>query len=331
MNHGKCSGLRASAAPLRLLAVRGGDIVQLTKTDGQHLQYAALSYCRGSSEAIESTRTLASNLEFRLKNGFTLSSLPRTLQDGIIVARRLSIPYIWIDALCIVQDSEKEWETEAKKIQCYEHAYVRIVAISATSADEGFLYNKTSYVHLALTNAWNGEPGRVLHFSYPRYDDISFDVENSIWNNRGWTLQERLLSGRLIFTIHGTWFECRGASWTQRPEVAVGCFVTKFLPTSTARRPEEIFTAVKSCVESSSAWREWYTIVIQYTKRKLTNTDDRLPAISGISANLSQNLNAGVYLLGLWKEDICRGLLWRRPALRLDVGVFHHQLGVYSS
>jgi hypothetical protein len=182
MNHGKCSGLRASAAPLRLLAVRGGDIVQLTKTDGQHLQYAALSYCRGSSEAIESTRTLASNLEFRLKNGFTLSSLPRTLQDGIIVARRLSIPYIWIDALCIVQDSEKEWETEAKKIQCYEHAYVRIVAISATSADEGFLYNKTSYVHLALTNAWNGEPGRVLHFSYPRYDDISFDVENSIWN-----------------------------------------------------------------------------------------------------------------------------------------------------
>lgn len=243
MNHGQCSRLRASAAPLRLLAVHDDNVVQLTETDSQHLQYAALSYCWGSSKKIVSARTLASNLQSRLY-GFALSSLPQTLQDGIIVARRLSILYIWIDALCIVQDS-KEWAIEATKMmQYYEHAYITIVATSVTVADEGFVFKRPSYVHLALTNAWIDKPGRALHFSYPQYRNSSGDINDSIGNSRGWTLQERLLSGRLIFfTRHGTWFECRGANWTdgQRRD-SLDCPSTRFLPTTTARPEDKSIT-----------------------------------------------------------------------------------------
>lgn len=335
MDHGQCSRSRASVAPLRLLAVHKGDFVQLTEADGQHLQYAALSYCWGSSQAIIPARTLASNIEFRLKSGFTLSSLPQTLQDGITVARRLSIPYIWIDALCIVQDSEEEWKREARKMmQYYEHAYITIVATSAASADEGFLHNRPSYVHLALKDAWSGEPGKALHFSYPQYDNTSYNINDSVWNKRGWTFQERLLSARLIFFArHGTWFECRGAEWTDGQSATfTGKLSTRFLSTSTVHSPVDGSTMGKGWTDSSSTWREWYEIIHQYSERKLTNADDSLPAISGISANFSRNLDAGVYLLGLWKGDICRGLLWRRihDFLR-GASVYHYQSGVYPS
>lgn len=42
-----------------------------------------------------------------------LSSFPQTLRDAITITKSLGFRYLWIDALCILQDSKGDWEKEA--------------------------------------------------------------------------------------------------------------------------------------------------------------------------------------------------------------------------
>ncbi|KAH6718353.1 hypothetical protein BKA61DRAFT_599503 [Leptodontidium sp. MPI-SDFR-AT-0119] len=54
-------------------------------------------------------KTLVATLDTH-ERGIDLKSLPKTLRDAIEVTRSLSFPFIWIDALCIIQDSTPDWE-----------------------------------------------------------------------------------------------------------------------------------------------------------------------------------------------------------------------------
>lgn len=64
-----------------------------------------------------------------------LSDLPPLFQDAIIITRQLGLRYLWIDSLCIIQDSLRDWETEAAKMaSIYQNSYV---TISATDASNG--------------------------------------------------------------------------------------------------------------------------------------------------------------------------------------------------
>ncbi|KAF5641742.1 het domain protein [Fusarium tjaetaba] len=82
--------------------------------------------------------TTLSNLET-----YTVSlpnDLPQTFQDALKVARALEIPFIWIDSLCIVQDSPEDWKHEASLMaQVYANAYVTIFADAAPDSTSGFL------------------------------------------------------------------------------------------------------------------------------------------------------------------------------------------------
>jgi hypothetical protein len=64
--------------------------------------------------------------------------LPQTLQDAITLTRQLGIQYIWIDALCIVQDDHAEWEVESSKMRdIYSGSSLTIAASDAADASEG--------------------------------------------------------------------------------------------------------------------------------------------------------------------------------------------------
>lgn len=110
--------------------------------------FAALSYCWGPTEVNYSTT--ASRLENH-KQQLAWDRLPKTVQDAITVTQNLGIPYLWVDALCIVQRSEYQgdaglvvddgdWAEEAVKMAgVYRHACVTIIALSPKSSDQGFL------------------------------------------------------------------------------------------------------------------------------------------------------------------------------------------------
>jgi hypothetical protein len=65
----------------------------------------------------------------------TISELPKTFRDAVVVTRRLGIPFLWIDSLCIIQDSPEDWATESSSMRLvYKNCLVNITATVAVMA-----------------------------------------------------------------------------------------------------------------------------------------------------------------------------------------------------
>ncbi len=104
-----------------------------------HAHYITLSYCWGRQPFLT---TVSSNIDSHLQK-LEDSKLPQTFRDAIKVTRKLGFRYLWIDALCIIQDS---MEDKTKEIGAMENVYsnsaLTIAVVSASSVAEGFLQTK---------------------------------------------------------------------------------------------------------------------------------------------------------------------------------------------
>ncbi|KAK8103123.1 hypothetical protein PG984_016269 [Apiospora sp. TS-2023a] len=126
-----------------------------TSTPGEKAPYIALSHCWGG--AIPSS-TVTSNLATRIKHGLPLDQLPRNFLDALAVTRALGLRYLWIDSLCIIQDSPSDWSVEAGKMALvYAGAAVVVSALEARASTVGFLHPVSG----ARTSRgdWCGVPG----------------------------------------------------------------------------------------------------------------------------------------------------------------------------
>ncbi|KAI0653356.1 heterokaryon incompatibility protein-domain-containing protein [Cubamyces menziesii] len=98
--------------------------------------YIALSYVWGEDQPHRTTEMNLSSYKVKIDPAI----LPRTILDAIHVTRALGIYLLWIDSLCIVQDSEKDLHHELARMRdVYRHAYLTIDAASAAKVSEGFL------------------------------------------------------------------------------------------------------------------------------------------------------------------------------------------------
>lgn len=80
--------------------------------------------------------TTKSNIEERYDQ-FWLDDVPPTSTDAIQVALRLDIQYIWVDSLCIIQDSKRDWRREASRMaDVYSKAYFTIFADGRPGEDD---------------------------------------------------------------------------------------------------------------------------------------------------------------------------------------------------
>lgn len=191
--------------PTRLIDVSFFPALRLINTHAlrtEPVRFAALSYCWGNSMPEEGKTTLA-NLGARQRS-IDYETLPKTLRDAIEVTRSLEIPYVWIDALCIVQDSYPDWEREAATMgQVYSNATLTIAAAASDHCDGGFLHAFRQQ-----------NPHRRSNPQPPDSDWIDTFSGNPLLR-RGWTLQERELSSRIIhFTATQALWECRAARYT---------------------------------------------------------------------------------------------------------------------
>jgi hypothetical protein len=122
--------------PKRLINVKGRCRLESAESP---VRYAALSYCWGP---IEQPSTTKSNVALRYNN-FQYREFPQALQDAILMTRMLGLDYLWIDAICIVQDDKEEWAGEAARMgDIYSMAHVVLAATAANSATEGFLHSR---------------------------------------------------------------------------------------------------------------------------------------------------------------------------------------------
>lgn len=105
-NHGRCHENYPTFCPIRLLDLvrfwSSGDIVLVEREEDpdEYIPYTTLSHCWGAPTSGPLTTTLA-NLASR-KERIRFDDLPLTFQDAVITTRKLKIPYLWIDSLCII-------------------------------------------------------------------------------------------------------------------------------------------------------------------------------------------------------------------------------------
>ncbi|PMD54734.1 uncharacterized protein K444DRAFT_513189, partial [Hyaloscypha bicolor E] len=90
--------------------------------------YITLSHCWGQLQLI----TLTNSNIVTFQEGLEIRKLPKTFRDAIYVAQRLTVQYIWIDSLCIVQDSEDDRKREsALMMSVFAEAFCNIAATAA--------------------------------------------------------------------------------------------------------------------------------------------------------------------------------------------------------
>lgn len=142
------------------------------------------------------------------------NTLPGTLRDAIKVTRKLGLRYLWIDALCIFQDSDEDKGREIERMRdVYRGSVLTLEAASAARADEGFLEERQSSMPYCRL-PWRSNVGQLDESCPSIYLRPIFDIsDNQLLATklytRGWTLQERILPPRtLSFGMQQISFEC---------------------------------------------------------------------------------------------------------------------------
>ncbi|KAK4033587.1 heterokaryon incompatibility protein-domain-containing protein [Parachaetomium inaequale] len=151
-NHKDCKVPSDTLMPTRVIDIGGdGRDPVLVETEGRPGQYATLSYCWGKKPQLRTTKeTLSAFLE-----AIPVGELQKTALDALEICRHLGIPYLWIDALCIVQDDEDDWLREsARMCDIYSSSALTIAAARSLSARQGVFgyqqYGSREYSQISL-------------------------------------------------------------------------------------------------------------------------------------------------------------------------------------
>jgi hypothetical protein len=245
----------------------------------------------------------------------------------------MGLRYIWIDAFCIIQDSEEDRQTEMTKMMgIYQKTQFTISVASASAATEGFL--QTNYHDPSIGAFYH--PLRVkketmgsvlIADSSPSFASVA--AHQQPINTRGWTLQEALLTPRLlIFTkMHMVW-KCQtgyqpdfnatsrdkrerrggeGGPWGFWSSLCGYSFTAlneldELVAPETPRAGEEFNSF-------GGTYSTWHSILNKYSTRELTEESDRLPAISAIAQAFAAHFKTE-YHAGLWGRFLVHDLMW---------------------
>ena len=75
-----------------------------------------------------------------------MEKMPQTFSDAIVVCKALDIQCLWIDSLCIMQDSWRDWQREsAKMASYYGDCYFCIAATRGVDDHFGLLETSSAY------------------------------------------------------------------------------------------------------------------------------------------------------------------------------------------
>ena len=320
-NHSDC--LQPAFRPQRLLYV-GGCEANYLKLQPCHasfvptmLEYAALSYMWGGPQRFLTTKD---SLEARMTRiGF--EDLPGTLRDAVLVCRAIGIQWLWVDVLCIVQDDPQDKLEQVKTMgEVYRSATLTIVPAFSLGSDEGFLSDTFENVTLPFQrfhkNTSNDRQGSICLIK-KQPDAPSFPIES-----RGWTMQERLLSTRLLFFHPGRidWV-CRQSHLFAGSSSTYSVNLIDDSVTRTNRCFEKFISSDMNTDVNEQIGR-WNTLSWEFSRRTLSDPLDRLPALAGIAKELRQKFpGIGDYVAGLWTTNLAQQLLWRidgQPKWRLN-------------
>lgn len=210
--------------PTRLLQLEADDKYRLVHgfECPSALRYVALSHCWGNQSPDGLLRLLQSNLG-QLGLSSPASQLPKTFRDAMRVTKHFGYQYLWIDRLCIIQDSREDWQREAHNMKnVYQNAVFSIAALGATDSSGGlFFHDRTMSLPLSAfptdiyAKDWEHRPFRTFRASLDMREFDGFSIQEFSREplvTRAWVLQERILSSRTIyFGTSQIYWECKTA------------------------------------------------------------------------------------------------------------------------
>jgi hypothetical protein len=255
-------------------------------------------------------RTLKSNLSM-MQNRIELSLLSRTFQDAVIIARQLKLRYLWIDSLCIIQDDRVDWDRESAKMGAiYRNAFLTIAAAGAKDGSEGCFIPRlrpvVDPVRFQQTSS-RGEEGSMWIGLYQ--GDFVGSVTSGPLNARGWVLQERVLASRTVhFAQEQLYWECDQLTLGEDGRTEFHSDSLRHILSPLPLLHLQYLAVNES--PSQLLYDRWYSLVENYTSRKLTKPDDIFPALSGVVSEVAR-LNRDEYVAGLWRSCLHVGLLWQ--------------------
>lgn len=265
----------------------------------------------------------ASFLQLRLDNlkafegDIPFERLSKTFQDGIAVTLQLGYKYIWIDSLCIMQDSTEDWLKESATMKdVYTNSILTISATGQQPPGCGLESYRDWPLIGSIVRDVRLESGtsRTTKCRIRDRDLWYKTVLDAPINKRGWVLQERLLSRRILHCAHEqlAW-ECDELEacevWPMGfPELPSDMNYHQDLFRS-CMKPGLSNPADADDLESDKLASMWRRVVSMYTSCRLTKESDILVALSGIAAYF-QAYNKDTYLAGLWKGSFVETLGW---------------------
>lgn len=169
-------------------------------------RYACLSYVWGKGSQTQYNTATRESLE--AANGLQVVDLPQTITDAIKVTREAGLRYLWVDALCILQDDPTDKAKIISKMgPIYGGATFTIVASANTDPHEGLPGMGTAHRPVAQDTATVQGMTLAVGLHDPRQPIP--DIDGSVWSSRAWTFQERALSARSVyFTGSQMVFKC---------------------------------------------------------------------------------------------------------------------------
>lgn len=280
----------------RLISCRGAQ----SEAQGRTC-YAALSYCWGTSEDAMHQLTTTRRTILQRQRGIQYDEMPPVLRDAVHITRNLDIPFLWIDSLCILQDDISDWESQCPQMDnIYGHAQVTLVAASSKSCRESFLQPEAPRALLPFNSMRRPGFGGLLQVEFLGCSESPRDFDgmsDSRLATRGWAIQERILSTRMIvFGRSDVHFICPLSSPTTSSH-PLGLSISKVREAET-----KILYAY---------WTQLLDEIKHITPDSFTKSTDLLPALSGLAAYFGGRLEDN-YCAGHWHKDLHNSLMWVR-------------------
>ena len=303
--------------PTRLLDIQEEDLVRLVEPAHRGLEgpYATLSHSWGR----ERFKVLTSQTMSDFRSGIKLQDIPATFRDAIHVARRLKIPYLWIDCYCILQSGDTRNEDQRHEIasmgETYSNAILNIGAGAASSPMDGCFVERGTMppIQIKVASKARGADQLYLIFDDEQmnkdYQDFA-DPSNNAMFRRAWCMQERFLCPRMLhFCNSGLFWECDTVE-AASDALPMTCFPRTRLwgyhvPLFSTNRRRNYTSQLVPCTE-------WLQIVDGYSAMELSRpAEDKFAACGGVAKLMAERIGDG-YVAGFLRRDLIATLSWVR-------------------